>query len=258
MARYRTLWVWPIKVATLFNLGYDQILISFWEYPWVLTSSCIFLLNAKLQIWEPVSFYATIWPVRTFLNLRVLSAVPPPVARRPCCWGDQAKALTAALWSVYLLINWPVFDHTPTLLSFPPDARYCSSRDHFRPHIYWLCSSNFAVKSLLIRVSLKRMLLSLDPVESWEELQAKAPTLLSWPPKALLSLPSSTSQSWTYPLLHPTASVRLSWDHPTEVTRSFWSSQSLVTFDVSAFQRYIQWPSPTASWLFPLQSIKFR
>ena len=28
-----------------------------------------------------------------------LSAVPPPEASRPCWWGDQAMALTAAVWS---------------------------------------------------------------------------------------------------------------------------------------------------------------
>lgn len=64
-------------------------------------------------------------PVSTFLSLKVRSAVPPPVASKPCCCGDQAKALTAARWSLNLLIVCPPADQTTTLLSFPPEARYC-------------------------------------------------------------------------------------------------------------------------------------
>lgn len=38
VARYRTRWVWPFKVATFFILGYDHTFISFCEYPCVLTT----------------------------------------------------------------------------------------------------------------------------------------------------------------------------------------------------------------------------
>ncbi len=63
------------------------------------------------------------------------SAVPPPLASRPCWWGDQAMAFTAAAWSPkrkmgefecwFQMNNW---------LSLPPLAISRSSGDHFKPH----------------------------------------------------------------------------------------------------------------------------
>ena len=144
----------------------------------MLTNSWSCLLKAKLHTCEPVSFSQSSSPVKTFLNLIILSAVPPPEARSPCCWGDQANALTAARWSVYLLNSCPPAVQTPTLLSFPPEASICSSADHFSPQIYWLCSCSFDMKSLLDRLSRNSIFLSLDPVASTLELQAKAPTLV--------------------------------------------------------------------------------
>lgn len=158
--------------------GYDQMLISFWEYPCVLTTSWRDLLNYKLHIWDPVSYEQIIYPVNTFLILIIRSAVPPPVANKPCWWGDQAIALTAALWSLNLLMACPFKFHTMTLLSFPPDAKYWSSFDHFNPQIYWPCSDNFWTKFLWDLRSLCKMVLSLDPVESNFLLQAIDPTLI--------------------------------------------------------------------------------
>ena len=47
-------------------------------------------------------------PVRVFQNLMHLSAVPPPDARSPWWWGDQAIAFTAAMWSVKVYTGWLV------------------------------------------------------------------------------------------------------------------------------------------------------
>jgi hypothetical protein len=90
-------------------------------------------------------------------------------------------ALTAALWSENLFKICPPDDHTTTLLSFPPEAKYCSSSDHFRPQIYCVCYCIFSVKSQLVLKSLSSMDLSLDPVARILVFQAMEPTLTSCP-----------------------------------------------------------------------------
>ena len=54
------------------------------------------LLQAKLHTWDPVSIELIHEPFNVFQNLIHRSAVPPPLASRPCWWGDQAMAFTAA------------------------------------------------------------------------------------------------------------------------------------------------------------------
>lgn len=66
-----------------------------------LTSSLACLDQARLQTCEPVSVLCNACPVRVFQKRRQRSAVPPPEASRPCWWGDQAMAFTAARWSLY-------------------------------------------------------------------------------------------------------------------------------------------------------------
>lgn len=66
-----------------------------------LTSSLVCLDQARLQTCEPVSVHCSGWPVSVFQKRMQRSAVPPPEASRPCWWGDQAMALTAAKCSVY-------------------------------------------------------------------------------------------------------------------------------------------------------------
>lgn len=66
-----------------------------------LTSSLVCLDQARLQTWEPVSVHCRGWPVSVFQKRMQRSAVPPPEASRPCWWGDQAMAFTAAKCSVY-------------------------------------------------------------------------------------------------------------------------------------------------------------
>lgn len=220
VARYRTRCVWPLNVATFFMFGYDHTFTSFWEYPWVLTTSWRDLLNYRLHIWEPVSSEHIISPVKMLRILIIRSAVPPPVAKSPCWCGDHAKALTAALWSLKLLIAWPLIFHTKTRLSLPPEAKYWSSLDHFNPQISCLCSDSLWTKLLEDRKSLCRMLLSLDPVDSNLRLQAMDPTRISCPFILRISFCSLTSQIITFPLLHPTAREQPSVSQHTEVIES--------------------------------------
>ena len=60
------------------------MMIWFCEYPWVLTSSVEDCDHARLHTWDPVSVLCRHCPVSTFQNLMVRSAVPPPVASKPC------------------------------------------------------------------------------------------------------------------------------------------------------------------------------
>lgn len=46
--------------------------------------------------WLPVSTHDRGLPFVVFQNRMQRSAVPPPEARSPCWWGDQARAFTAA------------------------------------------------------------------------------------------------------------------------------------------------------------------
>ena len=101
----------------------------------------------------------------------ILSAVPPPVARSPCWWGDQAKALTAALWSVNLFTTCPEFVQTTTLLSLPPEQSCYLSGDHFNPQTYCLWPINFLTKDLGALGSDSIILLSLDPEQNVSYLQ---------------------------------------------------------------------------------------
>ena len=94
----------------------------------------MFLENNKLQTWDPVcieSSYSFFWMFQNFIHL---SPEPPPLAKIELLWGFHAKALTAALWEVNLQIG--VLEqtlHIKSLLSFPPEANFCSSGDHFKP-----------------------------------------------------------------------------------------------------------------------------
>lgn len=74
-----------MSLATWVSEGYRQRMIWFWEYPCVLTSSLAPFDHARLQTWEPVSIDCRGCPVIVFQNRMVLSAVPPPEARIPCC-----------------------------------------------------------------------------------------------------------------------------------------------------------------------------
>ena len=83
----------------------------------------------------PVSMQLRAVLVAEFQKRMHLSAVPPPEASRPCWCGDQAMALTAALWSLNLMTGDVEFKFQMySWLSFPPLAISLSSGDHFSPH----------------------------------------------------------------------------------------------------------------------------
>ena len=52
-ARYSTLKVCPVRVASLVMVGCFQTMIWFWLYPWVLTISFTFFDQDRLQTWLP-------------------------------------------------------------------------------------------------------------------------------------------------------------------------------------------------------------
>jgi hypothetical protein len=60
------------------------MVISFLEYPCVDIISFTFLDHIKLQTWLSVSIYLIYLSYKVFQNLIVLSAVPPPLANKPC------------------------------------------------------------------------------------------------------------------------------------------------------------------------------
>jgi hypothetical protein len=214
-------------------------LISLWEYPWVLTISLRLLLNMRLQTCEPTSTVFRVVPVRVFLNRMVLSAVPPPDAKSPCWCGDQAIALTAAVWSLNFRIGsqeW-LFQMS-NLLSLPPEQSCCSSKLHFSPQISCLCPTSLLTKELLIRKSRWRIVLSREPVLIMVEFQAIAPTRLVCPCKIRSLFILLTSQIWTSPEFVPSPK-REPWSaHDTEVAESERPrSHSFVTLEFAAFQR---------------------
>lgn len=205
----------------------------------MLTNSLRVLLKIKLQTWDPTSIVFTVVPFKVFLKRMVLSAVPPPEARSPCWWGDQAIALTAAVWSLNFKIGSVECEfHTKSLLSLPPEHSCWSSGDHLSPQTYCLCPINLLMNGLLVLRSLWRIVLSRDPVLRIVEFQAMAPTLLVWPGRILTRFILLTSQICTSPLLVPRANEGPFTDQATEVALSeVPRSQSFVTFEFPAFQR---------------------
>ena len=92
-----------------------------------------------------------------------------------------------------------------SLLSFPPEASYYSSKLHLSPHTSCLCPSNLASKLCFVLRSLCKMLLSLEPELRNLLFQAIVPILPSCPAKDLRSLHFSVSQICIIPEFVPTA-----------------------------------------------------
>jgi hypothetical protein len=99
------------------------------------------------QTWDPVSMEFKSAPVLEFQNLMVQSAVLPPLVRRFHSWGDQARAFTAAWWSVSskggAVLAKVVTPHKHSLLLLPPLASVSPSLFHCNPHTSceWLCNA---------------------------------------------------------------------------------------------------------------------
>lgn len=174
--------MWPVKVSIFYIFGIDHMFISFNEYPWVLTNSLTFLPNIKLQTWDPTFIHLVSYPFIEFQNLMVLSAVPPPETNNPCWWGDHARALTAAVCFIKLKVGeFECNDQILSLLSLPPEANCCWSKDHFKPQTYCLWPTILLIVSLVLR-SLTRIFLSREPLARMFKLfQAREPTLAVCP-----------------------------------------------------------------------------
>ena len=173
IAKYRTLYVWPVKVITFFIDGYFHTIIWFWEYPCVETISFVVFENTKLHTYDPVSIELIGVNFRVSQNLMHLSAVPPPVARTPDWFGFHAIALTAALWSLNLTIGLSVnWFHIINLLSLPPLANCLPSNDHLSPQTSYLWPWYLWVTHDLALRSLFSMSVSLEPDEITEPFHA--------------------------------------------------------------------------------------
>lgn len=146
IAKYNTRYVWPVRLTTWVMEGYFQTTIWFWLYPWVETISLEFLDHAMLQTWLPVSISLMTLPRTVSWNMILLSAVPPPEASRPRWCGDQAIALTAAVWSENFQRGVSEsLSQTISLLSFPPLANWPSSQFHLRPQTSCLWPISFRI-----------------------------------------------------------------------------------------------------------------
>lgn len=135
--------------------------------------------NMRLQTWEPVSMLSSRVPSSVFQNLIVLSADPPPEARTPWVCGLQARALTAAeCWENLLTGLFDEGDQMISLLSFPPEAKWFPSKDHFNPHTSCVCAWYLLMICLWFCLkSLRLIVLSREPVASKLPLQASELTL---------------------------------------------------------------------------------
>mmetsp|Transcript_4860 Transcript_4860/g.10685 ORF Transcript_4860/g.10685 Transcript_4860/m.10685 type:complete len:277 (-) Transcript_4860:511-1341(-) len=143
----------PVNVANFWKLGYRQTFNSLFTYPCPDTNSlsCGFQTNALTC--DPLSVEAMHTPLVAFHNLICLSAVPPPVARRPRFQGHHAMAFTAALCSRNDHLGTSAsFSHTWTTLSFPPVASAPAS-DQSNPHTSPSCASSFFTRCSRMRTS---------------------------------------------------------------------------------------------------------
>lgn len=87
------------EIILLCKLGYFHTTTWFRLYPCVLTISCTVDDHTKLHTCDPVSIRWIGNAVVTFQNRMCLSAVPPPLAGKPCWCDDLHTAFTAAVWS---------------------------------------------------------------------------------------------------------------------------------------------------------------
>lgn len=89
----------------------------------MLTSSSLVFEKMRLHTYDPVFMQLNGVKFTVSQNLIHWSAVPPPVASRPLCKGDQLMALTAA-WCSENLAKGIVLvgDQMKSWLSLPPEA----------------------------------------------------------------------------------------------------------------------------------------
>lgn len=120
-------------------------------------------------------------------------------------WGDQASALTAAVWSLNLEMQEELLSQMKSLLSLPPEAKNCPSKLHFSPQTSCLCPTSLAVYCSRDLTSLLNMIRSLLPEDNTFAFHANDPTLNLCPVSSLIFLLCCTSHNWTTPEFVPTA-----------------------------------------------------
>jgi hypothetical protein len=167
---------------------------------------------------------------------------PPPLANNPCWWGDQAMALTAAVWSEKRWTGWVGLRLSTTCiwLSFPPLAKKAgSSNDQRRPHTSCRWAVSRSTNGELHRTSRRKINRSRLPLASMGPVHAKIPTRAEWPAIVRTLFTLMVSHSCVSPLMVPTAKCTPLWAQATEVTKSSVDAKShnLVTLDVQALQR---------------------
>ena len=260
IAKNSTLLVCPVSVVTFYKLGYFHTMISLFEYPWVETSSFVVFENIRLHTCDPVSILSNIVPSKVFQNFIVLSAEPPPEAKTPWVWGLQARAFTAAVCWVNLLIGTlDKLDQIISLLSFPPDANWFPSKDHFNPQTYWVWPSYLCtIDRWLSLKSLKLMVLSRDPLASMFVLHARELTLSSWPPTSYNFIHFVVSQIYVVPWLVPIAMWVPGSFHPILEMEWGFKSKNLNTLLLFAFQKYKLESKATERMFWDDHSSKFK
>jgi hypothetical protein len=146
-----------------------------------------------------------------------------------------------------------------SLLSFPPEANCCWSKDHFSPQTYCLCPIILFMHSWLLK-SRTRIFLSREPLARiLFEFQPRAPTLAVWPVYVCTIDCLIQSQICTYPECVPTPNIfDVGLKFVLVIISSELSSTNRTTFELPAFQRYTLLLNPTANKLELDQSIKLR
>ena len=150
---------WPWRSLTRPNFGYFHSLSALFGKPPAVIISRYSVFHIIPATWFSVSNSSNFWPLEQFQSFTLLSAVPPPEARRLFFHGHQASAwnwitceknqitLTLAWWSVKVWSGWVQSVETSlvqmlTVLSLPPEARYWPFGFHFKPVTSCSCLIN--------------------------------------------------------------------------------------------------------------------
>ena len=99
----------------------------------------------------------------------VLPAVPPPLTKKLCWWGDHPIALTAVKWQLLHMIGFAECKfQIIKLFSFPPHDNWLPSNDSFNPQTSWLWPKNLIIIFSLLflhLISLVIILQSFEPLD---------------------------------------------------------------------------------------------
>jgi hypothetical protein len=163
------------------------------------------------------------------------------------CW---LNLFTGIVECVFQIIN---------LLSFPPEARVCPSKDHFNPQTYWVCPWYIETISLeLILVSCILIVRSLEPLASKLPAQDKELTLALCPNISFILAFLSKSHIYVTPWLFPIEIWDPYWFHAILVIEQGFISQNLITLLLFPFHIYKDESSATESIFWDDHSNRFK